>query len=276
MCSRWQRSRGRLFSGMRKMSRIDAAFGRLRGTGGKAFIPYLMAGDGGLAATRERVMLLEECGADVIELGVPFSDPLADGPTIQRAAERALKQGCTLTRVLSLVRDVRARTAVPLVLMTYYNPIYKYGVDAFVRDAVDAGVDGVIVPDLPPEEGEDLTAPARRAGLDTVFLVAPTSTEARIGKIARASTGFVYYVSMTGVTGAALTLDATFRQHMAAVRNITRKPVAVGFGVSGPDDARLVAGVADGVIVGSAIVRKFHEEPEGAKEFVRALRSAVA
>jgi tryptophan synthase alpha chain len=261
---------------MRKPSRIDAAFRRLRRAGGKAFIPYLMAGDGGLRATAERVTLLEECGADVIELGVPFSDPLADGPTIQRAAERALKQGCTLKKVLSVVSDVRTRTEVPLVLMTYYNPVFKYGVDAFVRDAAGAGVDGVIVPDLPPEEGSDLVIPSRRFGLDTVFLVAPTSTDMRIRRIARVSTGFVYYVSMTGITGARLSLEETFRQHIARVRSVTGKPIAVGFGVSGPEDARTVCEVADGVIVGSAIVRKFHEEPEGTREFLLSLRHAIA
>ena len=261
---------------MRKTSRIGAAFERLGRTGGKAFIPYVMAGDGGLAATMERVMLLEECGADIVELGVPFSDPLADGPTIQRAAERALRQGCTLRRVLSLVSDMRARTEVPLVLMTYYNPVFKYGVESFVSDAVRAGVDGVIVPDLPPEEGRELIVPSRRLGLATVFLVAPTSTDIRIRRITAACSGFVYYVSMTGITGARLTLEETFRQHIGRVRSMTRTPIAVGFGVSGPDEARTVAEVADGVIVGSAIVKKFHEEPEGARDFLQALRGAIA
>lgn len=260
-------------------TRIAAAFARLKSLNRKAFIPYLMAGDPSLERTAERVLLLERCGADIVELGVPFSDPLADGPTIQKAAARALAAGVSLHKVISLVRDLRATTSIPLVLMTYYNPVFKYGEERFVADAVAAGVDGVIVPDLPPEEAKPFISAARsrrrERPLDTVFLVAPTSSADRMKRVAEAARGFVYYVSMTGITGTALALDASFAAHIAALRRVTDKPVAVGFGVATPADARAVRGVADGVIVGSAVVRQFHEHPEDAERFLRELREAI-
>ncbi|MBI5203892.1 MAG: tryptophan synthase subunit alpha [Nitrospirae bacterium] len=257
------------------MNRIEKTFKELKIRNKKAFIPYIMAGDPSVEKTKELVLVLEECGADIIELGVPFTDPLADGPTIQRAAERALKGGVTLKGVLALVKDLRAKTRVPLVLMTYYNPVFKYGEERFVKDAKDAGVDGVIIPDLPPDEAGELIKTAKKAGLATIFLLAPTSTEDRIKKVAAAARGFIYYVSMTGITGAQISLDGSIGKSINNIRSITDKPVAVGFGISTPEEARAVSGISDGVIVGSAIVRKIQEAPEGLKDFLLQLREAV-
>lgn len=256
-------------------SRIDKAFRRLKRQGRKAFIPYVMAGDPSLERTEELVLLLEDCGADIVELGVPFTDPLADGPVIQAAAQRALAAGVTLRGVITFVKGLREKTQVPLVLMTYYNPVFKYGVEAFCRDAAEAGVDGLIVPDLPPDEAGELMRPARKAGLDTVFLLAPTSTEDRVKAVVRASRGFIYYVSITGITGAELRLDPAVRESVNSIRLLTGRPVAVGFGVSRPEEAEAVADIADGVIVGSAIVKRAGSGDEALREFVTSLRKAV-
>ena len=260
-------------------TRISSAFDALKARNRKAFIPYIMAGDPDSGKTLEQVLLLERCGADIIELGVPFSDPLADGPTIQKAAGRALKSGTTLSKVLSMVRDLRGKTDIPLILMTYYNPVFKYGEEAFVHDAIQAGVDGIIIPDLPPEEAGELIKLSRKGQdgkrLDTIFLIAPTSTPMRIKKIAASSSGFVYYVSITGITGTAFELDDDFRGHLDRVKQATDKPVAVGFGISSPDQALIVAQIADGVIVGSALVKVFNETPEKAENLIRGLREAI-
>ncbi len=218
--------------------------------------------------------MLERAGSDIIELGVPFSDPLADGPVIQQAAERAVKGGVTLRDVIALVADVRSECKTPIVLMTYYNPVFKYGEESFVTDAVRAGVDGVIVPDLPPEEAVSLRKLGKKHGLDTIFLFAPTSTQERREIVARAASGFIYYVSITGITGSELKLEDDAAAHIRHVREISGKPVAVGFGVSTPDEAAMVAGIADGVIVGSAIVKRTAEP--GLEDFVNSLREAVA
>ncbi|NOZ68258.1 MAG: tryptophan synthase subunit alpha, partial [Deferribacteres bacterium] len=194
-----------------KMSRIEQVFEDLRRTGKKALIPYIMAGDPSLEATKKFVIDLEKSGADIIEIGVPFSDPLADGPTIQRAAERSLQQGTTLKKVLGLVREIRQYSGIPLILMTYFNPVFKLGLRRFIREAVKSGVDGVIIPDLIPEEAGELTGLAGRYGLDTVFLLAPTSTKDRITKVAGVSTGFIYYVSITGITGSRLSMDKAMK-----------------------------------------------------------------
>jgi tryptophan synthase alpha chain len=257
------------------MTRISETFRRLIKKGDKAFIPYVMAGDPSPDRTVEMVHILEECGADIIELGVPFSDPLADGPTIQRASERALSNGVTLRKVISLVRDLRQATQVPLVLMTYFNPVFKYGIEDFIGDARVAGVDGVIIPDLPPDEAEDFIKVSRKASLDTIFLLAPTSTEERIRRVTKASTGFIYYVSMTGITGANLSMDGSMEMLISSIRSFTDKPVAVGFGVSTPDEASMVSRLADGVIVGSAIVKRLHEAPDGLKDYLAGLRKAI-
>lgn len=275
MCSMWRRSGTSGSEERIPVKRIDRTFSALATQNRKGFIPYIMGGDGGFAATFEHFRLLEECGADIIELGVPFSDPLADGPVIQRAAERALAAGATLGGIIAFVREIRARSETPIVLMTYYNPVYKYGEMRFAEEAVSAGVDGVIIPDLPCDEATLLRKAARRLGLDTIFLAAPTSTGTRLRAVAAASSGFIYYVSMTGITGARLDLDEDFKAHMKQLKTFSRKPVAVGFGVSSPADASMIAGVADGVIVGSAIVRKLHEQHDEAASFIRSLRRAI-
>lgn len=263
-------------------SRITKTFKRLKKEGKKAFIPYIMAGDPSLERTKDIVRLFEECGADIVELGVPFSDPLADGPTIQRASERALKNGVTLRKVISLVselrrgeKDLRQKTQIPLVLMTYFNPVFKYGIDNFIKDAKDAGVDGMIVPDLPPDEAEDFIQQSRKAAIDTIFLLAPTSTEDRIKKVAKASSGFIYYVSITGITGASLLLDGSMEELILKIRKYTDRPIAVGFGVSTPMEASAVARVSDGVIIGSAIVKRLHETPDELKYYLISLREAI-
>jgi len=256
-------------------SRIDKTFKRLKKEGKKAFIPYIMAGDPSLQRTNDIVLLFEKCGADIVELGVPFSDPLADGPTIQRASERALKNGVTLRKVISLVKDVRQKTQIPIVLMTYYNPVFKYREDDFIKDAKDAGVDGVIVPDLPPDEAEDFIKISKKTSLNTIFLLAPTSTEDRIKKVIRASSGFIYYVSITGITGAALLLDGSMEVSISNIKKYTDKPIAVGFGVSTPLEATAVAKVSDGVIVGSAIVKRVHETPNELETYLMSLRKAI-
>jgi len=257
------------------LTRISRKFNQLNKEGKKAFIPYVMAGDPSLEGTKEAVLLLEECGADIVELGVPFSDPLADGPTIQRAAERALKNGVTLRKVISLVKDLRQSTQIPLILMTYFNPVFKYGIDNFIKDAGVAGVDGMIIPDLPPDEAEDFIKLCRKAPLDTIFLLAPTSTDERIKKVAKASSGFIYYVSITGITGSGLLLDGSMNRLISNIRKHTDKPISVGFGVSTPEEASSVAGLADGVIVGSAIVKRLHENPGELRGYLISLRDAI-
>lgn len=255
--------------------RIKETFERLRAEKKNAFIPYIMTGDPDLRTTEAHIMTVQECGADIIELGVPFSDPLADGPTIQRAAERALSGGMTLARVVKFVSSVRTKTKIPIVLMTYYNPVFKYGEKRFVSDAVKAGVDGVIIPDLPPDEAESFVRSAHPGGLDTIFLLAPTSTFDRVKLVSKRSRGFVYYVSMTGITGSRLRIDSSIKRMIQRIRKTSRMPVSLGFGVSTPEEARKVSRVADGVIVGSAIVRMAHEEPAELKSYLQSLRKAI-
>uniref|UniRef100_A0A7C4AJ25 Tryptophan synthase alpha chain n=1 Tax=Thermodesulfovibrio aggregans TaxID=86166 RepID=A0A7C4AJ25_9BACT len=242
--------------------------------GKKAFIPYIMAGDPNLKETEKRLKMLSKAGADLIELGVPFTDPLADGPTIQRASERALQSGTTLTKILKFLDDFKGSIDTPIILMTYLNPVFCYGIEKFFKKAKEVQIGGVIFPDLTVEESKIYRALAKKYGIDLIFLVAPTSTPERVKKIVRASTGFVYYVSITGITGAELKLDKKFREHIDFVRTFG-KPVCVGFGVSNPEEASYVAHFADGVIVGSAIVKKFHEKPEEAFEFIKSLREAI-
>ena len=256
-------------------SRITKKFQSLREDKQKAFIPYIMAGDPDMQRTRELVHILEDCGADIIELGVPFSDPLADGPTIQAAAQRALSGGTTLHTVIELVASLRAVTQIPIILMTYYNPIFKYGDERFIADASAAGVDGMIVPDLPPDEAEGIMRFAKKKPFDTIYLLAPTSTEDRIRKVAHASRGFIYYVSITGITGSKLTLDPTIATHINHIRSVTDTPVAVGFGIATPEDAALVSRFADGVIVGSAIVKRISDPDEDLKKYLLSLRAGI-
>ncbi|HZO38766.1 MAG TPA: tryptophan synthase subunit alpha [Methylomirabilota bacterium] len=237
------------------MSRLDETFARLRARSERALMPYFTAGDPSLADTRRLVIEAARRGADVIELGVPFSDPLADGPVVQRAGTRALAAGATVPRVLETVAALRAETDVPLVLMTYYNPVLAFGLKAFARTAVDAGADGAIVVDMPPEESEPLASEAASAGLDLVYMVAPTSTLQRVRLIAKTSRGFIYVVSLTGVTGERQELPAGLASQIEVLRGVTAKPLCVGFGISTPAHAAAVGRIADGAVVGSAIVR---------------------
>ena len=237
------------------MSRIDDTFAALRQRGERALMPYFTAGDPSMPMSGRLVIEAGRRGADVIEIGVPFSDPLADGPVIQRATQRALAAGTTLPRVIEMVREIRADVAAPLVFLTYYNPILAFGLKAFCQASAEAGLDGVMVADLPPEEAGPLAAEAASAGLDLIHFVAPTSPPARMRKIARASHGFIYMVSLTGVTGERTELPAELLGHVRTLRGITTKPVCVGFGIGTPDQAAAVGRIADGVIVGSAVVR---------------------
>jgi tryptophan synthase alpha chain len=256
------------------MSRITDSFKQLRKQGRKALIPYIMCGDPSLAATKKYIIDLENAGADIIELGVPFSDPLADGPTIQRAAERSLRNGTTLRKVLGLVKETRNKSEIPLILMTYYNPVFKFGIEHFIKEAVKSGVDGVIIPDLIPDEAGDFIKISKQHGLDTVFLLAPTSTHERIIKVSRASSGFIYYVSITGITGSRLSLGKDMERTLRSLKIMARKPVAVGFGISTPKEASTVAKLADGVIIGSAIV-KLIAERKSITNFVKGIRKAI-
>ncbi|MEJ2246307.1 MAG: tryptophan synthase subunit alpha [Acidobacteriota bacterium] len=234
--------------------RIGAKFQELKTKGEKAFIPFIMAGDPDLETTIRLVPELERSGSHIVELGIPFSDPVADGPTIQRAGARALHHGYAMSDYLKAVEAIRLQSRVPLLLFSYYNPIYRYGLEALARDARSAGVDGVLVTDITPEEGEEYCACMERHELDTVFLAAPTSSAERVAKIAGCSRGFIYVVSRTGVTGAQQELSDTVRPTVERVREHTDLPVAVGFGISNPEQVRAVWEVCDGAVVGSAIV----------------------
>jgi tryptophan synthase alpha chain len=263
------------------VSRIDDVFEELRRDGRKALIPYVMAGDPDIEATGRLVLELERRGADLVELGVPFSDPLADGPTIQRASQRALESKTTLRGILSLVRDLRQSTQIPLLLMTYYNPVFAFGEEDFLAQAREAGVDGIIVPDLPVDEGGAFYDKVEGAGIDGIQLVAPTSPDDRVRMLAERARGFIYYVSLTGVTGSRSKLSADLPKKLASVRALTDKPLAVGFGVSTPAHATLIAQSADGVVVGSALIdcwEKAGPGPEGiqaAGDFITSLRDAL-
>jgi len=237
------------------MSRIALTLEPLRQRGEKALITYLTAGDPDLETSERVVHALVEAGVDLLEIGFPFSDPMADGPTIQAAAERALAAGTTLPGVLEMVARVRLHTNVPIVLMGYYNPVFRYGAAAFARDAARAGVDGLLLVDLPPEEAGELHPHLQAAGIDLITLLAPTTPEARLARLARQGEGFLYYVSMTGVTGSQKVDAAAIAAAVAGVRRESPVPVAVGFGVTTPEDARAVAAFADAVVVGSALVQ---------------------
>jgi tryptophan synthase alpha chain len=241
---------------MTGVERIGAVFAKLKATGQAAFMPYHAMGYPSRAVTLDVMERLAAVGADLFEIGIPHSDPLADGPTIQSATYTALTQGTTVAGCLAMCRDLRLRgVEQPFCGMTYFNPLYRYGVERFVEDAVAAGLDGLIVPDLPPEEAEDLIQACRKAGLATIFLLAPTSTDERIRLVAAHSTGFIYLVSVTGITGARSELPPDLAKFVQRVRRVTSLPLAVGFGIGTGRQAAAVAEVADGVIVGSALVR---------------------
>jgi tryptophan synthase alpha chain len=263
------------------MSRIRETFRRLKTEGRGALIPFLMAGDptpeDSLAIAREVL----RAGADILELGVPFSDPVADGPTIQRAGQRALTAGMNLAGLLAMVTRLREEFATPLVLMTYYNPVFRHGTGRFIREAAEAGADGVIVVDLPPEEGGRFYAEMGRAGLDAVLLVSPTTPPEREAAIVRQASGFVYVVARAGTTGARQEVPVEVREKIASLRRLTPLPLAVGFGISTPAHVRQVLSFADGAVVGSALVARIEEAGGGseraatARETVRALAAGM-
>ena len=259
------------------MNRLDAKFSQIRESGEVGIIVYLTVGYPELQATIPLVQAVVEGGADVIELGVPFSDPLADGATLQKASAVALAQGITLSRCLEVGRQLRGITSLPLVLMSYFNPILSYGVKALARDAATAGLDGLIVVDLPPEEAEELRQACLGLGLDLIFLVSPTSTEERIRRVAEAASGFIYCVSVAGVTGARSELASTLPQFLARVRQKTFLPLAVGFGISTAQHVKAMKGIAEAAVVGSALAEVIGEgapsaAPERARRFIAQLK----
>jgi tryptophan synthase alpha chain len=236
-------------------TRIDARFAELAKEGRSAFVTYVMAGDPDPATSLDIVKALPKAGADIIELGIPFTDPMADGPSIQAAGLRALKAGMTLRKTLEMVRGFRADDNItPLVLMGYYNPIYIYGVDKFLADAKTAGVDGLIIVDLPPEEDEELCLPALKAGLNFIRLATPTTDDRRLPAVLANTSGFVYYVSITGITGAAAADSKAVGEAVARIKRHTKLPVCVGFGIRTPEAARSIAQTANGAVVGTALV----------------------
>ncbi len=239
--------------------RLLNQFGKERAAGRHLFVPFITAGDRGLGFTKKAIAMLSDCGADAIELGVPFSDPLADGPVIQQSSQRALAKGTTLEAILEMVKEVRSRSSVPLVLMGYLNPFLQPSLAVNLKKIHLAGVDGMIIPDLPLEEAGPELAMARQWELDTIFLATPTSTEERLKAIGRLSTGYVYYVSVTGTTGARTQLPQGVAAGVSRLRQYTSLPVLVGFGISTPVQARAMTKAADGVIVGSALVRAMAE-----------------
>ena len=248
-------------SAPQKSTRISKRFAELRAAGELGIVAYITAGDPSLDATHKFVLALADAGADVIELGVPFSDPLADGPTIQRASERALKAGASLAGVLELVRGIRQRSQVPLVLFTYFNPVLQMGLQKFAAAAAQAGADGVLVTDLTPEESEDYRRIIHAQNLDTIFLAAPTSDDARLQKISACSSGFLYLISRTGVTGAKDSLPDDLPGLLRRVHHFTELPVAVGFGISLPGHVSVLGGLADAAVVGSALVAEIEKAP---------------
>jgi tryptophan synthase alpha chain len=241
------------------MTRIESKFARLKSEGRKGFIPYITAGDPSLDLTVELILALEKSGADIVELGVPFSDPIADGPVIQRATERALRNGVSLQKVLRLGEEIRKKSEIPLVLFSYFNPLLNYGLEKLAHDAARAGLDGVLATDLTVEESASFVRAMRDAGLNTIFLAAPTSSPQRMKRIGEASNGFLYAVSRTGVTGEQRDLASDLKEFLQTLRPHTTCPIAVGFGISQPEHVRVVCQEADAAIVGSSIVKAIEE-----------------
>ena len=263
------------------MSRIQTRFEEIRKANRKALVTFVTGGDPDLESTRRIFAVIEQSGADIVELGVPFSDPLADGPVIQASSQRSLKSGTSLKKVIQLVADIRKDSQLPIVLMTSFNPVFVYGQQQFVVDTLQAGVDGVIIPDLPPEESGPLEAYASQKGLDMIYLLAPTSTEKRIQIINERSRGFIYYISLTGTTGVRTSLAGGIGKKVAAIKQTAKLPVLVGFGISGPEQAKNAAEISDGVIVGSAIVKLIEqnsnpeERDKKVSEFVAGIKESI-
>jgi tryptophan synthase alpha chain len=245
--------------------------------GHKALIPYLTVGYPNVETTLDMARLIASSGGDLIELGIPFSDPLADGTTIQRASYHALRQGVSPQQCLEVARTLRKEIKIPLVFMTYYNPVHRYGLDAFCSDCSQAGINGLIIPDLPPEEGAEIEKLSEEYGLDLIYLLAPTSTDERIDMVATRSRGFIYLVSLTGVTGARDSLPPELESFVKRVRQRAQQPLCVGFGISSPDEARRVAKVADGVIVGSRIIQLLDENEPAVKvrTFIESMKGVL-
>jgi len=264
------------------MGRIAETFRKLRKNDEKALVTFITAGDPDMDTTAEMVPEMARAGADIIELGIPFSDPMADGPTIQLSSERAIASGATLEKILDMVRTVRKVTEVPIILMGYYNPVLSYGMERFVHDAVESGVDGALLVDLPPEEAESegLSSAAREKGLDIIYLLAPTSDDTRIAKVVKRGRGFLYYVSVTGVTGARKDVSSSLDTEVRKIRSASAMPLVVGFGISDPGQAGAAAHHGDGAVVGSALVKLF-EEYRGeelrykVREFVSSLKAGI-
>jgi len=256
------------------LSRIASVFARTKHT---ALIPYITVGYPAIETTLKVVPLFARTGCDIIELGIPFSDPLADGATIQQASYEALRQGVTTTVCFEVAQELRQRVEIPLVFMTYYNPVLKFGLGQFCSKCAEVGIDGLIIPDLPPEEGKELEKSTKRQGLDLIYLLSPASTKERIRLVTSRSSGFIYLVSLTGVTGTRDKLPEELEGFVARVRKRTEKPLCVGFGVSTPEQARRVARVADGVIVGSRIIQLLDEDKSlrNACSFIKCLREAL-
>ena len=259
------------------MSRIKNRLASLNGN--KALVAFYTAGDPDMDASKEIFAVIEKNGADIVEIGVPFSDPLADGPTIQASSHRSLNNGTTLKKIIRMVADIRKTSELPVVLMTSFNPIFVYGQKEFVADAVKAGVDGVIIPDLPHEEAEEFLAIAD--GLDMIFLLAPTSTPDRVQQIGKVSKGFIYYISLTGTTGTKESLSVGLEEKVSEIKNSVSLPVLVGFGISGPEQAAEAAKASDGVILGSAIVKLIEtnsnpvERDRKLGEFLTSIQKAI-
>jgi tryptophan synthase alpha chain len=246
--------------------------------GNKALIAYVTVGYPSIEATLKIVPLLAKSGCDIVELGIPFSDPLADGTTIQKASFHALSNGVTLKLCIDVARQLRQKAEVPLVMMSYFNPVYNYGCEDFCRDSADAGIDGLIIPDLPPEEGSDLEVATMKNNLDLVYLLAPTSNPNRIKLVANKSRGFIYLVSVTGTTGAREILPSGLDTFVSRVREIARQPLCVGFGISTPQQARQIATIADGIIVGSRIIQLMESSDDNfasVQDFIVELRNAL-
>jgi len=263
------------------MSRLTRLLTALKKNDAKALVTFITAGDPNLATTEEMIHLLEGAGADIIELGVPFSDPMADGPTIQLSSERALAAGTTLTGILETVRSVRSSSSVPIILMGYLNPIHAYGYERFCRDAALAGVDGVLLVDMPPEESDEFLQSAGVHGLNVIFLLTPTSDSSRIATVNRLGRGFIYYVTVTGVTGARQEVSETLAAELSRIKADVALPIMAGFGISTPEQAASVAALADGVVVGSAIVKLFQQYTgtklrTELKRFVSELKQAIS
>jgi len=263
------------------MSRLVRCLTALKSNNSKALVTFITAGDPDLETTREMIHLLEDAGADIIELGVPFSDPMADGPTIQLSSERALAAGTTLTGILETVMVVRKTSSIPIILMGYLNPIHAYGYERFCCDAAYAGVDGVLLVDMPPEESDEFLLSARAHDLNVIFLLTPTSDASRIDTVNKLGKGFIYYVTVTGVTGARQDVSASLAAELSRIKEGVDLPVMAGFGISTPEQAADVAALADGVVVGSAIVKLFQKYSGNQlrselKLFVCALKQAMS